>query len=54
MGYFKLFENYLLEKIRSEEAHRDENAVQTVVDGKRDLGFLTVRVLHLMRKTSGN
>ena len=43
MGYFKLFENYLLEKIRSEEAHRDENAVQTVVDGTRDLGFLTVK-----------
>jgi hypothetical protein len=33
----------LLETIKAEEAYRDDAAIQTVVDGKRDLGFLTVK-----------
>ena len=33
----------LLETIKAEEAHRDANAVQTVVDGKRDLGYITIK-----------
>lgn len=32
----------LKEAISASEAHRDENAIQTVIDGKRDLGFLTI------------
>lgn len=33
----------LLETIKAEEAYRDDTAIQTVVDGKRDLGFLTIK-----------
>jgi hypothetical protein len=32
----------LKEAISASEAYRDENAIQTVIDGKRDLGFLTL------------
>lgn len=42
MKHTKTFEEFLLESIRAEEAHRDENAIQTVIDGKRDLGFITI------------
>jgi hypothetical protein len=37
------FKSFLNEAIRAEDAHRDENAIQTVIDGKRDLGFITLR-----------
>jgi hypothetical protein len=30
------------ETIRAEDAYRDLNAVQTVIDNKRDLGFITL------------
>lgn len=30
------------EEIRPEEAHRDPSSVQTVIDGKRDLGFIAL------------
>lgn len=33
----------LKETIKASEAHRDESALQTVVDGKRDLGFNTLK-----------
>lgn len=42
MKHIHTYESFLNETIRSEEAHRDINAVQTVIDGKRDLGFLTI------------
>jgi|688.fasta_scaffold875287_2 hypothetical protein len=37
------FEDFVFETIRAEEAHRDENAIQTVIDGKRDLGFIAIK-----------
>ncbi len=36
------YDEFLFEKIRAEEAYRDENAIQTVIDGRRDLGFITL------------
>lgn len=33
----------LEESIRAEEAYRDRNAIQTVIDGKRDMGFITIK-----------
>lgn len=39
----KSFIKYKLrEAISASEAHRDENAIQTVIDGKRDVGFITL------------
>ena len=37
------YDEFLLEAIKAEEAYRDEDAIQTVIDGKRDLGFITLR-----------
>ena len=37
------FEDFVFETIRAEEAHRDENAIQTVIDGRRDLGFIALK-----------
>jgi 8-oxo-dGTP pyrophosphatase MutT (NUDIX family) len=31
------------EQISASEAHRDEGAIQTVIDNKRDLGFITIK-----------
>jgi hypothetical protein len=31
------------ESIRADEAHYDKSAIQTVIDGKRDLGFITIK-----------
>ena len=31
------------ESIRAEEAYRDKTAIQTVIDGKRDMGFITIK-----------
>jgi hypothetical protein len=42
MKHIHTYESFLNESIRAEEAHRDENAIQTVIDGKRDVGFLTI------------
>lgn len=42
MKHIHTYESFLNETIKAEDAHRDENAIQTVIDGKRDLGFLTV------------
>ena len=37
------YEEFVNEIIKAEEAHRDENAVQTVIDRKRDLGFIAIK-----------
>ncbi len=37
------FESFISESIRAEDAYRDDSAIQTVVDGKRDLGFITIK-----------
>lgn len=42
MKYVNLFNAFIHESIRAEEASRDFNAVQTVIDNKRDLGFITL------------
>ena len=42
MKHIKTYEIFLIETIRSEEAHRDQSAVQTVIDGKRGVGFITI------------
>ena len=43
MRHIPLFEEFINETIRSEEAHRDKSAIQTVIDGKRDMGFITIK-----------
>lgn len=37
---YNVIREHLLETIEPEEAYRDEAAVQTVIDGKRNVGFL--------------
>lgn len=37
------FDEFITESIRAEEAHRDKGAIQTVIDGKRDMGFITLK-----------
>ena len=37
------YTEFLTETIRAEEAHRDAGAIQTVIDGKRDMGFITIK-----------
>lgn len=41
MKHFKLYEEFITETIRASEAHRIMNAVQTVIDNKRDLAFIS-------------
>jgi len=41
----------LRETINASEAHRDEDALKTVIDGKRDLGFITLKVATIPEKT---
>ena len=41
----------LKEAINASEAYRDDNAIQTVIDGKRDLGFITLRGSTISEKT---
>ena len=36
------YEEFLNESIRAEEAYRDRSAIQTVIDGKREMGFITI------------
>jgi len=43
MNNIPTFDEFINESIRAEEAHYDKDAVQTVIDGKRDLGFITIK-----------
>lgn len=43
MNNIPTFDEFITESIRAEEAHHDKDAVQTVIDGKRDLGFITIK-----------
>jgi len=43
MKYISTFNSFLNETIRAEEAYRDKSAIQTVIDGKRDIGWLTIK-----------
>jgi hypothetical protein len=38
------------EEIRAEEAHRDEDAVQTVVDGKRNIGAISLKAATITKE----
>jgi hypothetical protein len=38
----KLYEEHVSEKIKASEAYNTMNAVQTLVDGKRDLAFISI------------
>lgn len=40
----------LREEISASEAYRDDNALKTVIDGKRDLGFITLKTSHLSKE----
>jgi hypothetical protein len=42
MTRIKKFEEFLNETIRASEAHRDEDAIETVISGKRDVGYITL------------
>jgi len=42
MKHILTYESFLNETIRSDEAHREEGSIQTVIDGKRDLGYITI------------
>lgn len=42
MKHINSFNEFLTESIRAAEAYRDLDAVQTVIDKKRDLGFITI------------
>jgi hypothetical protein len=42
MKYISPFREFIYETIRAEDASKDLNAVQTVIDNKRDLGFITL------------
>jgi hypothetical protein len=43
MRHIQPYTSFLTESIRAAEAHRDEDALQTVIDGKRSIGFITVK-----------
>lgn len=36
------YKTFLNEGIRSSEAHRDQDSIQTILDGKRDLAFIAI------------
>jgi hypothetical protein len=42
-GHIPTYEEFVNEAIKAEEAHRDKSAIQTVIDGKRDMGFITLK-----------
>lgn len=42
MERIKKFDEFLNETIRASEAHRDEDAIETVISGKRDVGYVTL------------
>lgn len=37
------YSQFLSESIRAHEAYRDDSAIQTVLDGKRGVGFITLK-----------
>lgn len=39
--FIKLFEEFIFEEIKASEAYYVKDAVQTVIDGKRDLTFIS-------------
>jgi hypothetical protein len=41
MKHVKLFEQFINERIKASEAYDTQNGVQTVIDGKRDLVFIS-------------
>lgn len=41
MKYIKLFEKFITERIKASEAYNTMNGVQTVIDDKRDLVFIS-------------
>lgn len=41
MKYIKLFEKFITEQIKASEAYNTMNGVQTVIDDKRDLVFIS-------------
>lgn len=43
MQHLHSFKQYLNEQIKAEEAYQDQDALQTVIDGKRNLGFITLK-----------
>jgi hypothetical protein len=43
MKHIPTYEEFVNETIKAEEAHRDKSAIQTVIDGKRDMGFITLK-----------
>jgi len=46
-----LEEALIPEEISASEAYRDENALKAVIDGKRDLGFITLKTATIPEKT---
>lgn len=46
----KFIKQLLREEINASEAYRDENALKTVIDGKRDLGFITLKTATIPEK----
>jgi hypothetical protein len=36
------YQEFINESIRAEAAYRDRSAIQTVIDGKRNMGFITI------------
>jgi hypothetical protein len=41
MKHIKLFEQFINERIKASDAYDTKNGVQTVIDGKRDLAFIS-------------
>jgi hypothetical protein len=44
----------LKEEIKAKEAYRDEDAIQTVIDGKRELGYITLKLSTIPEETFWN
>lgn len=42
------YQKFLNEGIRSSEAHRDQDAIRTILDGKRDLAFIAISAQKLL------
>lgn len=50
MKFVKLFEQFIIEGIRAKEAYRDSSAIQTVIDKKRDIGFITIKASPMLEE----
>jgi len=48
MKHIRTYLSHLSESISVQEAARDIDAVQTILDGKRDLGFITITTQKLI------